>query len=86
LSKKWKAHETFQRAQTREPLSIAEIDAQAQEVFTSTLERMEVDAKGRRLSMNEERESLNEGLYSFLQDMGLVSLNPSENQARQSTT
>ena len=76
LVKQW--HETFQRAQTGEPLSIAEIDAQAQEVFTSTLERMEVDAKGRRLSMNEERESLNEGLYTFLQDMGLVSLNPSE--------
>jgi integrase len=74
--KQWR--ETFQRAQTGEPLSLAEIDAQAREVFTSTLERMEVDAKRQRLSINEERESLNEGLYSFLEDMGLVSPDPAE--------
>ena len=76
LVKQWR--ETFQRAQTGEPLSLAEIDAQAREVFTSTLERMEVDAKRQRLSINEERESLNEGLYSFLEDMGLVSPDPAE--------
>ena len=68
LVKQWR--ETFQRAQTGEPLSLAEIDSQAREIFTSTLERMEVDVKRRRLSINEERESLNEGLYSFLEDMG----------------
>ena len=76
LVKQWR--ETFQRAQAGEPLSLAEIDAQAREIFTSTLERMEVDAKRRRLSINEERESLNEGLYSFLEDMGLVSPDPGE--------
>jgi len=76
LVKQWR--ETFQRAQTGEPLSLAEIDAQAREVFTSTLERMEVDAKRQRLSINEERESLNEGLYSFLEDMGLVAPDPGE--------
>jgi hypothetical protein len=76
LVKQWR--ETFQRAQTGEPLSLAEIDAQAREIFTSTLERMEVDAKRRQLSINEERESLNEGLYSFLEDMGLVSPDPGE--------
>ena len=70
LVKQWR--ETFQRAQTGEPLSLAEIDAQAREIFTSTLERMEVDVKRQQLSINEERESLNEGLYSFLEDMGLV--------------
>jgi integrase len=74
LVKQWR--ETFQRSQTGEPLSLAEIDAQAREIFTSTLERMEVDAK--RLPINEERESLNEGLYSFLEDLGLVSPNPGE--------
>ncbi len=79
LVKQWR--ETFQRAQTGEPLSIAEIDAQAQEIFTSTLERMEADSKGRRLSMNGERESLSEGLYSFMEDLGLVSLDPSESGA-----
>ena len=71
LVKQWR--ETFQRAQTGEPLLLAEIDAQAPEIFTSTLERMEVDVKRRQLSINEERESLNEGLYSFLEDMELVS-------------
>ncbi len=39
---------------------------------------MEVDAKRRRLSINEERESLNEALCSFLKDMGLVSPDPGE--------
>jgi integrase len=77
LVKQWR--ETFQRAQTGEPLSLAEIDAQAREIFTSTLERMEVDAK--RSPINEQRESLNEGLYSFLEDMGLVSPNPGESVA-----
>ena len=43
LVKQWR--ETFQRAQTGEALSLAEIDAQAREIFTSTLERMEVGAK-----------------------------------------
>ena len=76
LVKQWR--ETFQRAQTGEPLSLAEIDAQAREIFTSTLERMEVEAKRQRLSIDEERESLNEGLYSFLEDMGLVSPDPGE--------
>jgi integrase len=76
LVKHWR--ETFQRAQTGEPLSLVEIDAQAQEIFTSTLERMEVDAKRHRLSANEERESLNQGLYSLLEDMAVVSLDPSE--------
>src|SRR5208282_5954961 len=76
LVKQWR--ETFQRAQTGEPLSLAEIDAQAREVFTSTLECMEVDAKRQRLSIDEERESLNEGLYSFLEDMGLVLPDPGE--------
>lgn len=71
LVKQWR--ETFQRTQTGEPLSLAEIDAQAREIFTSTLERMEVDAKRQRLSINEACEGLNEGLYSFLEDMGLVS-------------
>ena len=71
LVKQWR--ETFQRAQAGEPLSLAEIDAQAREIFTSTLERMEVDAKRRQLPINEESESLNEGLYSFLEDMELVS-------------
>ncbi len=74
--KQWR--ETFQRAQTSEPLSLAEIDAQAREIFMSTLERMEADAKTQRLSINEERESLNEGLYSFLEGMGFVSLDPGE--------
>jgi hypothetical protein len=77
--KQWR--ESFQRAQTGEPLSLAEIDAQAREIFTSTLERMEVDAKRRRLSINEECESLNEGLYSFLEDIGLVSPDPGEPDA-----
>ena len=76
LVKQWR--ETFQRAQTSEPLSLAEIDAQAREIFMSTLERMEADAKTQRLSINEERESLNEGLYSFLEGMGFVSLDPGE--------
>jgi integrase len=76
LVKQWR--ETFQRAQTGEPLSLVEIDAQAREIFTSTLERMEVDVKRQRLSINEERESLNEGLYSFLEDMGLVAPDRSE--------
>ena len=76
LVKQWR--ETFQRAQTGESLSFAEIDAQAREIFTSTLERMEVDAKRRQLSTNEERESLSEGLYSFLEDMGLVTLDRGE--------
>jgi len=76
LVKQWR--ETFQRAQTGEPLSLAEIDAQAREIFTSTLERMEVDAKRRQSSVNEERQSLDEGLYSFLEGMGLVSLDPGE--------
>ena len=76
LVKQWR--ETFQRAQTGEPLSLAEIDAQAREIFTSTLERMEVDAKRRQSSVNEERESLNEDVYSFLEGMGLVSLDPGE--------
>src|SRR5579863_7918219 len=40
---------------------------------------MEVDAK--RSPINEARESLNEGLYSFLEDMGLVSPNPGESVA-----
>jgi hypothetical protein len=71
LVKQWR--ETFQRTQTDEPLSLAEIDAQAREIFTSTLERMEVDAKRQRLSINEACEGLNEDLYSFLEDMGLVS-------------
>jgi hypothetical protein len=74
LVKQWR--ETFQRAQTGEPLSLGEIDAQAREIFTSTLERMEVDAKRQQLSISEERESLNEGLYSLLEDMGLVSPDP----------
>ena len=56
LVKQWR--ETFQRAQTGEPLSLAEIDAQAREIFTSTLERMEVDVKRQQLSINEERETL----------------------------
>jgi len=76
LVKQWR--ETFQRALTGEPLSPAEIDEQAREIFLSTLERMEGDANRRRLSINEEREGLNEGLYSLLEDMGLVSLDPGE--------
>jgi integrase len=76
LVKQWR--ETFQRALTGDSLSPAEIDAQAREIFTSTLERMEVDTKRGRSSINEERESLNEGLYSFLEDMGLVSIDPGE--------
>jgi hypothetical protein len=76
LVKQWR--ETFQRALTGDSLSPAEIDAQAREIFTSTLERMEVDTKRGRSSINEERESLNHGLYSFLEDMGLVSIDPGE--------
>jgi integrase len=76
LVKQWR--ETFQRARTGDTLSPAEIDAQAREIFTSTLERMEVDTKRGRSSINEERESLSHGLYSFLEDMGLVSMDPGE--------
>ena len=76
LVKQWR--ETFQRALTGNSLSLAEIDAQAREIFTSALERMEVDTKRGRSSINEERESLNHGLYSFLEDMGLVSMDPGE--------
>jgi hypothetical protein len=39
---------------------------------------MEVDTKRGRSSINEERESLNHGLYGFLEDMGLVSIDPGE--------
>jgi hypothetical protein len=76
LVKQWR--ETFQRAQTGEPLSVAEIDAQAREIYISTLERMEVDANRRRLSNSDEREGLNKGLYSFCEDVGLVSTDSSE--------
>jgi integrase len=76
LVKEWR--ETFRRALTGDPLSPVEIDAQAREIFTSTLERMEADAKRRRSSFGEEIESLNHGLYSFLEDMALVSLDPGE--------
>jgi integrase len=76
LVKQWR--ETFQRAQTGEQLSLAEIDAQAREIFMSTLERMEADAKTHRVSINEEREGLTEGLYIFLEGLGLVSPDPDE--------
>ena len=39
---------------------------------------MEAGAKRRRSSVNEERETLNHGLYSFLEDMALVSLDAGE--------
>jgi hypothetical protein len=74
--KQWR--ETFRRTQTGEQLSHAEIDAQAREIFTSMLERMEADARTQRWSINEEREGLNEGLHSFLEGLGLVSLDPGE--------
>ena len=37
-----------------------------------------MDTKRGRSSINEERESLSHGLYSFLEDMGLVSMDPGE--------
>jgi integrase len=79
LVKQWR--ETFQRAQAGEPLTLAEIDAQAREIFTAALERMEADGKRQRSSINEERETLTEGLCSFLEDMGLVSPDPGESVA-----
>src|ERR1700734_2225325 len=39
---------------------------------------MEAEAERRRSSVSEESESLNHGLYSFLEDMALVSLDPGE--------
>ena len=82
LVKHWR--ETFQRAQTGKPCRLRK-STRRREIFTSTLERMEVDVKRRRLSTNEERESLSEGLYSFLEDMELVA--PTRvNQTRKSTT
>ena len=64
LVKQWR--ETFQRAQTGEPLSLAEIDAQAREIFTSTLERMEAaDAKRRQSSVNEQARKPQRGPVQF---------------------
>jgi integrase len=50
--------EAFKRTLTGEPLSPAEIDAEAREIYTSTLQRLEAEAKARKSSVTKQLEDL----------------------------
>lgn len=62
--------EAFKRAESGVPLSLGEIETEAREVYTATLERMETEAKRRPADASEQIEALQAGLDAFIEDSG----------------
>jgi integrase len=56
----------FERLANNVPLSVAEIDAQAREVYHSTLDRLDIDAKRRGLDAEHEIEALDTAMVEFV--------------------
>lgn len=57
--------EMFKRALSGAPLSLAEIEEQAREVYQSTLERLETEARHRPAQVAQQLEALDQGLRQF---------------------
>ncbi len=68
LVHKWR--EAFERAASGTPLSLAEIEAEAREVYTATLERLETEAKRSPAKTAEQIQALDLGLRQFVATSG----------------